>query len=192
MEKTSRFNYIKRGLVGVCAATMLTGLCAAPAFAASEVSESRPVDTGTGVASTEVTALTEVGNISATVPTKVVLSVAPSGELTFPTNDFKIHINEGNWPMKVSKLVVAPESAFTLATTDEFTEANSNLYLTLNGTALAADSSENTDAVAALAQNESKVEDLSLAMTGKTKGLAYSTTSAKLVTLTWTIAPVTA
>ena len=35
MTKTSRFNYIKRGLAGVCAATMLTGLCAGTAFGAT-------------------------------------------------------------------------------------------------------------------------------------------------------------
>lgn len=188
----SKISNLKKGIVGVCAATMLTGLCAVPAFAASEVSESGSVDIGTGAATTVVTALTEVGNISATVPTKVVLSVAPSGELTFPTENFKIHINDGNWPMKVSKLVVAPDSAFTLATSDAFSEVDSNLYLALNGTALAADLSENTDAVKTLAQSESKAEDFALTMTGKTKGLAYSTTSANLVTLTWTIAPVTA
>lgn len=192
MEKTSRFNYIKKGIVGVCAATMLTGLCAGAAFAdVQSAGTAESVDSGTGKIATNVSVQSEVANISATVPTSVTVSIAPSGALTFPAStDFKIHVNADCWPLKVSELAVATETGFTLAETDTLTEAN-NLYLTLNGTALKAAAADNATAVASLAQTESKAEDLNIDMAGKVKGVGYTTAPAKIVTLNWTLAPVT-
>lgn len=75
MEKTGRFSIIKRGLVGVCAATMLTGLCATPAFAA--LTEGNTATTG-GVGTSEVTVKSDI-QISATVPTTIPLTLDSSG-----------------------------------------------------------------------------------------------------------------
>ena len=61
----SKMTNLKKGVVGVCAATMLTGLCAVPAFAAAD-NES---------AATPVTLNTEAINISVTIPTAPVAAV---------------------------------------------------------------------------------------------------------------------
>lgn len=71
MTKTSRFNYIKRGLVGVCAATMLTGLCAGAAFGASAEQTS----------STVVNVTTPVLQISTNVPTSSAVTLKADGSL---------------------------------------------------------------------------------------------------------------
>lgn len=64
-EKIGRFEYVKRSLVGVCAATMLAGMCAVPAFAEA-TDES---------AETPVTIDTSAVNISVTLPTTPVSAV---------------------------------------------------------------------------------------------------------------------
>lgn len=87
MEKTSRFNYIKRGLVGVCAATMLTGLCAGAAFGA--VAPEGP--TGTSPVDADNSATTTVNaevdaQLSVTVPASFKAAVGSDGVLQFPNN----------------------------------------------------------------------------------------------------------
>ncbi|HJF64435.1 MAG TPA: hypothetical protein K8W22_13360 [Gordonibacter urolithinfaciens] len=193
MTKTSRFNYIKRGLVGVCAATMLTGLCAGSAFGTGSVDTTGSVDGTSGEANTIVKAKSETANISATVPTAMTVSIAPDGTLTFPDNtSFVIGINAGGWPLKVSDVALTPAGSYHLATTDAFAEQDSNLYLAMNnGTAdvpLKADT--NTSAVSNLAQTASGAEDLGVTMKGKVKNPSYQTTASEIVTMKWTIAPV--
>lgn len=85
MEKTSRFNYIKKGIVGMCAATMLTGLCAGAAFADPTVTEPVEGDYAVGT-STAVNAELDNANISATVPTSIGAKIDSSGKIFFPTN----------------------------------------------------------------------------------------------------------
>lgn len=189
----SKMTNLKKGVVGVCAATMLAGMCAVPAFAAGSVDATDDVDAGTGVASTNVKAKSEVANISATVPTAMTVSIDPDGTLTFPdSSHFVIGIKAGNWPLKVSDVALTAASSYELATTDAFPEEGSNLYLAMNnGTtdvALAADT--NTSAVSNLAQTAGGAEDLGVTMKGKVKGASYNTTASEIVTMKWTIAPV--
>lgn len=77
MTKTSRFNYIKRGLVGVCAATMLTGLCAGTAFGAT----GDPMETPVKIAG-------DAGGfqISATIPAAIPVAFNESGAFISPDN----------------------------------------------------------------------------------------------------------
>lgn len=187
-----KFTNLKRGIAGVCAATLLTGMCVAPAFAGVSVDATGDVDTTAGTADTVVKVAAETANISATVPTQVTVSVAPDGELTFPTTDFKIHVNNGGWPLKVSELGVVPATGFTLSSSDAFSETDSNLFLKLGDVVLKGSPDKNTSALTSFAQTASGVADFNLVMTGKTKNMPYSTTAKELVTLKWTIAPVTA
>lgn len=191
-EKTGRFEYVKRGIVGVAAATLLTGLCAVPAFAAGTVDASGPANATTGEASTVVSAKSETANISATVPTTMTVSIAPNGTLSFPDSTaFVIKIGADCWPLKVSSVDLTTPGAYKLAATDAF-ETDTNLYLTMNnGTTdvpLTADA--NAEAVKGLAQTTSQEQDLGVTMNGKVKGASYATTASEIVTMKWTIAPV--
>lgn len=78
-----RISNLKKGVVGVCAATMLTGLCAVPAFAGT-TSGNTAVTGGTGAS--EVTVKSNV-QVSATVPTTIPLVLDSSG-FTAPTFTF--------------------------------------------------------------------------------------------------------
>lgn len=193
MKKTGRFTIIKQGLVGVCAATMLTGLCAAPAFAAdgfaAGATGTTPVTDGS--ASTEVKAESDTIQISATVPTTVSAAVDANGDLTFPdATAFKIHVNDGSWALKVSDVAVAVETGYTLATTSTVSESD-NLYLAFNnGTSdVALKASGNANAVSNLVQAASGEGDMGVTMKGKVYGMSYADAFAgkKLVSLTWTL-----
>lgn len=83
-KKIGRFEYVKRGLVGVCAATMLAGMCAVPAFATDGDTK---VDS-TGTMSTSVAVDTSaIGQINVTVPTAPLSGSADAnGKLTFANN----------------------------------------------------------------------------------------------------------
>ncbi len=102
MTKTSRFNYIKRGLVGVCAATMLTGLCAGTAFGGtvtgSVSSANNNFNDGATAGLADASASTAVGldpsqvdlRISATVPQTVSLAIDNAGTLVLPSDKISI------------------------------------------------------------------------------------------------------
>ena len=82
----SKLTNLKKGIVGVCAATMLTGLCAAPAFAVTDKTIQGSNNTAaTGTSSVDVTATI---NISATVPTTLPISIT-NDTITGP-GDFSI------------------------------------------------------------------------------------------------------
>lgn len=72
----SKMSNLKKGVVGVCAATMLTGLCAVPAFAADQtVDTTIKLDTSA------------VEQITVTVPTGTVTGVVDNaGTMTFADN----------------------------------------------------------------------------------------------------------
>lgn len=81
----SKLTNLKKGVVGVCAATMLTGLCAVPAFAAgSTPDEPTDLDYAAGT-STDVKAELADTNISATVPTTISAKIDSTGKIFFPT-----------------------------------------------------------------------------------------------------------
>lgn len=85
----SKLTNLKKGVVGVCAAAMLTGLCAVPAFAAEATNETPTQGGGLGtdgVAQSQVSlsAADVTAQISATVPTTLPVAVSDSG-FTPPT-----------------------------------------------------------------------------------------------------------
>ena len=139
MEKTSRFNYIKRGLVGVCAATMLTGLCAAPAFAATgsiSKDNSNFNDSSNGGLSA-TTADTAVGidpaqvdlQISATVPQGVSVGIDNTGALALPTDSIAIKNTSTIVPLVLTTVTInATGSPVTLV---DASPAAGQLALTL-------------------------------------------------------------
>lgn len=189
-----RFDYIKRGIVGVCAATLLTGVVAAPAFAvipdvtpgsATEITSGTP-----DAVSTEVKAQAEVAQISATVPTTVIAAVDSSGSLTFPDNNaFVIKATNASWPVKVSDLKVdVTASGYSLKANEAGLAAAKDMYLTLGGKALTAD--VNTDAIAGLEQTSANGSDIGIAMAGKIYNPSYAdvVSGLSLATLKWTLA----
>lgn len=191
-----RISNLKKGVVGVCAATMLAGMCAVPAFADDvrdvTAGSSETVASGSAAAATtEVKAKTETAQITATVPTAVVASVDASGELTFPESTaFKISAGNASWPVKVSALSVAVENSAALQTTDAGVDGAGKLYLAIDGKALK--DTGNDTAIGGLAQTTAGVADIGITMTGKMYNPTYTeaTTGLKLATLTWTLAAV--
>ncbi|MRX83032.1 hypothetical protein [Eggerthella guodeyinii] len=79
----SKMTNLKKGVVGVCAATMLAGMCAVPAFAA--VTEGNTA-AKKGIGSSEVTVKSDI-QVSATLPTTIPLVLNSSG-FTAPTFTF--------------------------------------------------------------------------------------------------------
>ena len=81
----SKMTNLKKGVVGVCAATMLAGMCAVPAFAVvpdvTPGSNETVASGSAAAAKTEISAKTDAAQISATVPTAVVASVDAADKL---------------------------------------------------------------------------------------------------------------
>lgn len=104
-----RFDYIKRGIVGVCAATLLTGIVAAPAFA---------TDFTDGTMTSTVTANTAaIGQISVTVPTTALAGVSDAaGTFTFADN--YAFTNNSPLSVSISKVKVTPKSSVNLVASD--------------------------------------------------------------------------
>ena len=184
----SKISNLKKGVVGVCAATMLTGMCAVPAFAAdgplTATDGAYSADTNTTTVSATVSS-----QVSATIPTIVPAYIGTSGAIQFPDNmsiatdsvtamkitgvqakalgDVKLAANldsAGNTPNTVAmKLTVGNEAAIDLSNA---TAASSPLTTSLTASAPAAVVLEGSIAN----------------VTGATTSQALS-----LVELTWTI-----
>lgn len=200
MEKTSRFNYIKRGLVGVCAATMLTGLCAGTAFAAGDFTgETAEPGTSTqysdgGTATTEVGVQALTGaQVYATVPTSVTAAVAADGTLTFPNTNFKVVLGQASddsWRAKVTSLNVAVSGANKLATDEASLSSTNNLFITLNSTTLKDGVITDASLLDAFVQaTGGTAQDVTLSMAGKMFNPTYQQVKDGIAaaTLTWTI-----
>ncbi|WP_080803441.1 hypothetical protein [Arabiibacter massiliensis] len=78
---------VKRGIVGVCAATLLTGLCAGSAFAAASSTEPAQWDAvnASNQGKTEVSADVDA-QVQATVPISFTAAVNADGSFTLPNN----------------------------------------------------------------------------------------------------------
>lgn len=141
MTKTSRFNYIKRGLVGVCAATMLTGLCAGAAFGDVNVTGGLDV-TGTSDTSVVVDKANLTGaQISATVPSSAPVSFSVAGgALTGPnTVDFAIKDSGSTAGLKITGIAVTDTSSL-LESYNESANPTSGKMMMQIGTKTAVDS----------------------------------------------------
>lgn len=184
-----KFTNLKRGIAGVCAATLLTGMCVVPAFAAGSVEKPEAATNITSgavdAASTVIKAQAEAAQISATVPTTVVASVDAAGVLTFPeSTDFAITATNASWPVKVSDLKVTVETGYTLTATPA---KSKDLSLSLDGVALTADS--NSTAIANLKQTDAGSTPIGINMSGTLFKPSYSdvTNGLSLATLKWTL-----
>lgn len=129
-EKIGRFEYVKRGLIGACAATMLAGMCAVPAFAAdASTTISGSNDTAaTGKSTVNVEATI---NISATVPTSLPVSITNDG-ITAPS-DFSIGNTTKGYDVALTDVKVSgkTDTNFSLSSTDTSLAENA-LYVTLS------------------------------------------------------------
>lgn len=102
----SKMSNLKKGVVGVCAATMLTGLCAVPAFAAdNEAATTLMLDTS------------QIGQISLTVPTGSVKGavqvdgVTKALSITFADGNAYSITNTSTLPVKLTNAKVTPDAS---------------------------------------------------------------------------------
>lgn len=199
MTKTSRFNYIKRGLVGVCAATMLTGLCAGTAFAAGETYPSVGSDTSSGsTGTTAITAKATDAQIKATIPTQVYVKMNTDGTLQFPSNISITADADNMFGLKVSGVKATVGSGLTdysLATTS--TAGAKEVYLGLKksdsdtATVLAADTDlKSLDLTAAPGAAATPLLEGSIDKSGLTYGMVTAESGFSLASLAWTVSPV--
>ena len=77
----SKLTNLKKGVVGVCAATMLTGLCAVPAFAENAASAANGGTLSGGKGTTQVSIQSQNDQISATVPSPTDAKITNTGTL---------------------------------------------------------------------------------------------------------------
>ena len=82
----SKLTNLKKGVVGVCAATMLTGLCAVPAFAENAASAANGGTLSGGKGTTQVSIQSQNDQISATVPSTIKLVVGSDKNFVAPTD----------------------------------------------------------------------------------------------------------
>ncbi|WP_148044602.1 hypothetical protein [Eggerthella sinensis] len=122
-----RISNLKKGVVGVCAATMLAGMCAVPAFA-----EDTTFNDGT-MTSTVTANTTALGQINVTVPTPDLSGVAATdGTLVFGDYKFTNHSTLG---IKVAKMTVTKDASANLVKADAVTGDNAiNVKATIGTT----------------------------------------------------------
>lgn len=109
-KKIGRFEYVKRGLVGACAATMLAGMCAVPAFA-----EDSTFEDGTMSSSVSINT-SALGQISVTVPTKAFVGVASTdGSIQIGNYTFT---NNSTLGIKISNMKVTADASANLVKAD--------------------------------------------------------------------------
>ena len=101
----SKLTNLKKGVVGVCAATMLTGLCAVPAFAENAASAANGGTLSGGKGTTQVSIQSQNDQISATVPSTIKLVVGSDKNFVAPT-DAKITNTGTLVSVKVSSVQV--------------------------------------------------------------------------------------
>lgn len=135
MSKTSRFNYIKRGLAGVCAATMLTGLCAGTAFALPATGETSTqngslVADGTAESQVSLGKDNVTAQIGATVPTTLPVAVA-DGTFTAPTGAKITNTSPSYGVVVKSVVVVKDNSNLTLVESSKASLAANEMWMTI-------------------------------------------------------------
>ncbi|MCB6312358.1 hypothetical protein [Gordonibacter pamelaeae] len=192
MTKTSRFNYIKRGLVGVCAATMLTGLCAGTAFADQSATKIYTLDTS-------------AAQISVTVPTgNAGASLNAAGALTLPD---LVLTNESLAPVYISKVEVSGvNTSINLLTEADYTDATKGAVNNATKISMAADGKsidlgafkatggatiQEADAVT-IAGNSGKATLSATASMKNFTGSILGQSTLDFMTVSFTVAPTTA
>lgn len=188
-KKIGRFEYVKRGLVGVCAATMLAGMCAVPAFAAPAEPDSD--DYGT-TGSTAINSKLDVANISATVPTTLASEIDSEGAITFPTTAelrntsklYAISVNSATVTQGSGVNLVASGQTFT----DAIAKNSAWVKIGQSGTfdGATADTEVNTDSMANLNWSIPSNGKLALKLDGAIKNVNQKE-FAPFLTIVWTV-----
>lgn len=192
----SKMTNLKKGVVGVCAATMLTGLCAVPAFAA-EVS---PTNKTEGTASSSVTVLgTDISGVqlSATVPSSVPLLVNVKDGIVSSSGSGLEIVNTGSTFGLTVKDVKIADAGSTSFVSDAATPAKGTFNLKVSKTAddpsatlVTKSSTPLTGWTVAKDANSKLLFYVSGAVTPSIEMIdalqGYSTASA-VATLTWTV-----
>ena len=185
MEKTSRFNYIKRGLVGVCAATMLTGLCAGAAFAAP--AEPNDSDYGT-TGQTAINAELDTSNISVTVPTTLATEISSDGTIVFPSTA-KMKNTSGLFAISIKSAEVTNGTDVNLLSKTAFetdTTGTKNTAWAQIGKNATADTDLITASMTSLDWSIPTSGDITLAFNGKIKDV-NKTSFSPFLTVKWTV-----
>lgn len=187
MTKTSRFNYIKRGLVGVCAATMLTGLCAGTAFGV----EDAPLKTTDGAygdsSNTTTVSATVSSQVSATIPTAVPAYIKTDGTLQFP--DSMLIKTDSITAMKITGVKATALGNVKLAADTTGNTANTVAMKLTVGSEAQFGLEGAVSAEKALTTSLVKGSDVAIALEGSISNVTGATTAdaLQLVSLAWTI-----
>lgn len=193
-----RISNLKKGVVGVCAATMLAGMCAVPAFAADGVVA--PSDKTEGSATSSVTVVgTDVSGVqlSATVPTTIPLAVnVTNGTVSSSDTGLKVVNTGSTFGLKVKSVKVANGSNSYIV--DDATPGAGKLNIKVSTTAsdsaapiVTASGTNLTGWTVDKAQNSEKqfyvsgVVTPNIAMIDALQGYETATT---IATMTWTVA----
>lgn len=193
-ESKGRFQYIKRGIVGMAAATLLTGVVAAPAFAAgSDASGQGSPFNAAGSGTSKVEATIDDAQVTATVPTSLPVVIGADG--AFSTADNAAIHNTSVFNIHVSSITASPSSGMSLKALDYAALPGDKDVVGMTvtsgatgGTAfdLAAGSFDSVKTQWAVDANGT----LAFKYAGKMQNISkISTLPMELLTVTWTIAP---
>lgn len=179
----SKMSNLKKGVIGVCAATMLTGLCAVPAFALGDNS-----------GDTSVTVKTDDLQYNVTMPaTSLAGSLSgKDGALTLGTLTIK---NESVFSVQLKSVAVSGTEGITLKSESEYATAAgkdiAKAQLTINGQNIDLATLATTPALTTPVYLDTAAEE-TITLTGAMKSLSaskISDTPFSFAKLTWTIAP---
>lgn len=180
-----KIEVLKRSVVGVCAATLLTGLCVAPAFAAAT---DKTVDTA-------VTLNTEAAQIDVTVPTNPV-AVAVGTDGAFSAVSGGKFVNNSLCGVHIASIAFAKTqgSPMTLLDKTTYTTSSQNNIASLEATV-----GTNSLDLGTFASSKAPTDSISFG-TGVMKDVTYAGSIKNLttetmgapaltfVTVTWTVA----
>lgn len=184
---------LKKGLVGICAATMLTGLCAAPAFAAVNAgAQGTAFDAATGEGQTKVQATIDDTQVTATVPTTLPVVVGVGGAFTTATD--AVITNTSNYNLHIASIEATPASGITLkASGDTVAAGDANaVKLSIKSAATGATDVDMGASPISLTAGQWDVDandTLGFTYSGSMENIsAISTLPIDLLTMKWTIA----
>lgn len=187
----SKMTNLKKGVVGVCAATMLTGLCAGSAFGAVNAGAPGSFDAA-GEGQTKVQATIDGTQVTATVPTTLPVVVVADGKFETAL-DAKVS-NISNYNLHVKSIAVQPASGINLKASDYTLASGDTNIVKLSiksATAGASDVDLGADAIAITSSqwNVAAKSDLGFTYSGSMQNVSeISTLPIDLLTVKWTIA----
>lgn len=189
-KKIGRFEYVKRGLVGVCAATMLAGMCAVPAFAltgADVQGGGFNAENGSKGTST-VTANVDNAQVTATVPSGLPVVIGAEGVFDTAT-DAKI-VNTSVYNLHVSGVSATGMNGTILKASDyTLVDGDKDIAkMSITPTGGTAFDLGGTAPFSAAGWNVAAGDDLPFTYSGSMTNMSkISTLPLEILTVTWTI-----